>query len=74
MLDFFKSFAVNPDDLPDIVFAAIGRTVWRDIGATTVSFRLVRSASCAFQCLFIQLLSAETQVVWNRCLLRQPSQ
>ena len=41
MLDFFKSFAVSPDDLPDIVFASIGRTVWRDIGATAVCFRLV---------------------------------
>ena len=41
MLDFFKNFAVNPDELPDVVFGAIGRTVWRDIGATAVAFRLL---------------------------------
>lgn len=41
MLDMFKKFAVNPDELPDVVFAAIGRTVWQDIGATAVSFRLM---------------------------------
>lgn len=41
MLDMFKKFAVTPDALPDAVFAAIGRTVWQDIGATAVSFRLM---------------------------------
>jgi hypothetical protein len=41
MLDMFKKFAVNPDELPDVVFAAIGRTVWQDTGATAVSFRLM---------------------------------
>lgn len=44
MLDFFKNFAVSPDDLPDVVFASIGRTVWRDIGATAVGFRLMMKA------------------------------
>ena len=42
MLDFFKSFAVSADELPDVIFGSIGRTVWRDIGATAVFFRLVR--------------------------------
>ena len=41
MLDFFKQFAVSPDDLPDTVFASIGRTVWRDIGPTAISFRVL---------------------------------
>ncbi|GAX76766.1 hypothetical protein CEUSTIGMA_g4213.t1 [Chlamydomonas eustigma] len=39
MLDFFKQFAVAPEDLPDTVFASIGRTIWRDIGPTAISFR-----------------------------------
>lgn len=40
-LEFFKQFAVSPDDLPDQVFASIGRTVWRDIGPTALAFRSV---------------------------------
>ncbi|GFH26411.1 uncharacterized protein HaLaN_24557, partial [Haematococcus lacustris] len=40
-LDFFKRFAVSPDDLPDTVFASIGRTVFRDVGPTAIGFRLV---------------------------------
>ena len=40
-LEFFKRFAVSPDDLPDTVFASIGRVVWRDIGPTAVGFRLL---------------------------------
>ncbi|KAG2437279.1 hypothetical protein HXX76_005938 [Chlamydomonas incerta] len=40
-LDFFKRFAVHPDELPDTVFASIGRTVWRDIGPTALAFRIV---------------------------------
>lgn len=43
-LDFFKGFAVAADELPDIIFASIGRTVWRDIGATAVSLRLMMKA------------------------------
>ncbi|CAG9460524.1 unnamed protein product [Pedinophyceae sp. YPF-701] len=41
MLDFFKGFAVDPDSLPDIILGSVGRTVWRDIGATAVFFRLM---------------------------------
>lgn len=40
MLDFFKRLAVDPDDLPDAIFAAVGRSVWADIGPTAVGFRL----------------------------------
>eukprot|EP00197_Chlamydomonas_leiostraca_P006432 CAMPEP_0202868676 /NCGR_PEP_ID=MMETSP1391-20130828/11011_1 /ASSEMBLY_ACC=CAM_ASM_000867 /TAXON_ID=1034604 /ORGANISM="Chlamydomonas leiostraca, Strain SAG 11-49" /LENGTH=323 /DNA_ID=CAMNT_0049548873 /DNA_START=10 /DNA_END=981 /DNA_ORIENTATION=+ len=40
-LDFFKRFAVHPDELPDTVFASIGRTVFRDIGPTALGFRLI---------------------------------
>ncbi len=40
-LDFFKRFAVQPDQLPDTVFASIGRTVWRDVGPTAIVFRMV---------------------------------
>ena len=41
MLEFFKQFAVSPDELPDAVFASIGRTIWRDIGPTAISFRML---------------------------------
>lgn len=41
MLDFFKKFAVSPDELPDTVFASIGRTVWRDVGPTAICFRVL---------------------------------
>ena len=40
-LDFFKQFGVSPEDLPDTVFASIGRTVWRDIGPTAICFRML---------------------------------
>ncbi|MEW5298338.1 MAG: hypothetical protein WDW38_000928 [Sanguina aurantia] len=39
-IEFFKKFTVSPDDLPDTVFASIGRTVFRDIGATALVFRM----------------------------------
>ena len=41
MLDFFKNFAVSPDQLPDEIFRCIGRTVWADVGATAQGFRLM---------------------------------
>lgn len=40
-IDFFKRFEVPPDALPDLVFAAVGRCVWRDIGGVAVAFRLL---------------------------------
>eukprot|EP00887_Chlorella_sp_A99_P000214 scaffold13.g214.t1 len=40
-MEFFKKFAVDPEELPDTVFASIGRMVWRDVGATAVAFRLL---------------------------------
>ena len=43
MLDFFKNFSVDPDTLPEKIFKAIGRTVWTDIGATAIGFRMVCS-------------------------------
>lgn len=41
MLDFFKQFSVDPDTLPDKYMQAIGRTVWADVGATAIIFRLM---------------------------------
>ncbi|CAK0786342.1 hypothetical protein CVIRNUC_009555 [Coccomyxa viridis] len=40
VLDFFKAQAVHPDAVPVAVFRCIGRTVWADIGATALTFRL----------------------------------
>eukprot|EP00891_Asterochloris_glomerata_P001686 jgi/Astpho2/1686/e_gw1.00032.150.1_t len=40
ILEFFKSQAVSPDLLPSQIFAAVGRTVWVDLGSTAVLFRL----------------------------------
>lgn len=41
LLDFFNKFAVSPDALPDAMFGAVGRCVWRDFGPVAVIFRLV---------------------------------
>lgn len=41
VLDFFKGIAVSPDALPGLVFGAVGRTVWRDIGLTAFAFRMM---------------------------------
>jgi hypothetical protein len=29
MMEAFKKLAVGPDELPDIIFASIGRTIWK---------------------------------------------
>ena len=34
-------FNVAPDALPDLIFASVGRCVWRDIGGVAVCFRLM---------------------------------
>lgn len=39
-LDLFKRLGVMPEDLPAVIFAGIGRTVFRDIGPTSLGFRL----------------------------------
>lgn len=31
MMEAFKKLAVDPDSLPDIIFASIGRTTWKVI-------------------------------------------
>jgi len=40
-LDFFKKFSVGPNELPDVIFGSVGRTVWRDIGPVALLFRLL---------------------------------
>ncbi len=40
-MEFFKKMAVDPEDLPDTIFASIGRLVWRDVGPTAIGFRLL---------------------------------
>jgi len=41
MLDFFAKFAVTAESLPRLIFGAVGRTVWRDLGLTAIGFRLM---------------------------------
>lgn len=41
ILDFFRGVAVDADEIPDLVFGSIGRTVWRDLGPTAIGFRLL---------------------------------
>ena len=41
VLAFFRGVAVSPDALPPLVFGAVGRTVWRDVGSTALAFRLM---------------------------------
>lgn len=40
MMEAFKKLAVDPDSLPDIIFASIGRTTWKDVGGVAMGFRL----------------------------------
>ena len=32
---------MSPDELPDVIFGAVGRTVWRDVGGTAIAFRMM---------------------------------
>eukprot|EP01026_Neomeris_dumetosa_P039110 TRINITY_DN3203_c0_g1_i4.p1 TRINITY_DN3203_c0_g1~~TRINITY_DN3203_c0_g1_i4.p1 ORF type:complete len:308 (-),score=40.83 TRINITY_DN3203_c0_g1_i4:393-1316(-) len=41
LLEFFKQFTVKPEQLPDVVFASIGKVVLRDIGLIAVIFRIL---------------------------------
>ncbi|GBF94051.1 testosterone 17-beta-dehydrogenase [Raphidocelis subcapitata] len=41
MMEAFKKLAVGPDDLPDIIFASVGRTIWKDVGGVAWGFRLL---------------------------------
>lgn len=41
VLDFFKARAVDPDRLPNVIFGALGRSIWRDLGTDAVGFRLL---------------------------------
>ncbi len=38
---FFQKMAVGPEQLPDIIFASIGRCIWKDIGPVAIGFRLL---------------------------------
>jgi len=40
-LDFFKKFVVQPETLPDRIFAALGHVTWLDIGPTAYGFRMM---------------------------------
>eukprot|EP00241_Pyramimonas_parkeae_P007256 CAMPEP_0114246750 /NCGR_PEP_ID=MMETSP0058-20121206/12645_1 /TAXON_ID=36894 /ORGANISM="Pyramimonas parkeae, CCMP726" /LENGTH=312 /DNA_ID=CAMNT_0001359989 /DNA_START=28 /DNA_END=966 /DNA_ORIENTATION=+ len=40
-IEFFKQFTVKPEALPDAIFASIGRSALRDLGAVCIVFRLV---------------------------------
>ena len=41
MMEFFKTFSVPPEKLPDEIFKAVGTSVWRDIGGVAIFFRIV---------------------------------
>jgi hypothetical protein len=38
MMEAFKKLAVGPDTLPDVIFASIGRTIWK-VGAGAAAGR-----------------------------------
>ena len=40
-LKLFQNMGVQPEELPAIIFASIGRTVFRDIGLTAYMFRIL---------------------------------
>jgi hypothetical protein len=74
-MEFFKKFAVDPEELPDTVFASIGRMVWRDVGPTAICFRLlmkVRRAGvlvglCSVCAFVSSCLTVSDHVVWVMC-------
>lgn len=41
MMEAFRKLAVPADALPDIIFASIGRTIWKDVGPVAIGFRLL---------------------------------
>jgi short-subunit dehydrogenase len=41
ILEFFNLFAVPPSRLPDAMFAAVGRCIWRDFGMIALMFRML---------------------------------
>lgn len=41
LLDLFNKLAVPPEALPDAMFAAVGRCIYRDYGTVAVLFRLM---------------------------------
>lgn len=41
ILEFFNLFAVPPSRLPDAMFAAVGRCIWRDFGLIALMFRML---------------------------------
>eukprot|EP00879_Flechtneria_rotunda_P021053 GHRR01022179.1.p1 GENE.GHRR01022179.1~~GHRR01022179.1.p1 ORF type:complete len:148 (+),score=48.49 GHRR01022179.1:803-1246(+) len=41
IMEAFRKLAVGPDALPDIIFASIGRTIWKDVGPVALGFRLL---------------------------------
>mmetsp|Transcript_4415 Transcript_4415/g.5944 ORF Transcript_4415/g.5944 Transcript_4415/m.5944 type:complete len:313 (+) Transcript_4415:83-1021(+) len=40
-MDFFNAFSVKPEELPDAIFAAVGRCSLRDLGMVCIGFRLI---------------------------------
>lgn len=59
--EFFKRFAVGPDALPDIIFASVGRTLWKDVGGVALGFRCV-------VVLCVWCFKCGVCVVWGVCL------
>jgi len=41
LMDFFKQFSVEADELPSEFSKAVGRSVWKDVGPTAIIFRFV---------------------------------
>lgn len=59
-IEFFKQFSVKPDELPDAIFASIGRSVLRDLGAVCNIFRLLNKLMDANMLATITALTAHT--------------
>ena len=53
-------FSVKPDDLPDAIFASIGRSVLRDLGPVCYIFRLINKLMDANMLASITSLTAHT--------------
>ena len=56
-IEFFKQFSVKPEELPDAIFASVGRSVVRDLGAVCYIFRFINKIC---DCNFLAMVTAAT--------------
>jgi hypothetical protein len=62
MMEAFKKLAVGPDALPDIIFASIGRTIWK---VNTTQHTARTSSSSRDERHYKAVAAEPSQMVWE---------